>query len=57
MDYKKFVSEFIFNGLIATSLSYFFIYQDWSKSFVFGWGFGLLMAVFYTFILPRFKKK
>lgn len=57
MNYKKFLLEFLFNGLIATSLSFFFIYHDWNKSFIFGLGFGLLMAVFYRFILPRFKKK
>lgn len=57
IDYKKLLLEFVFNGVISTSLSYFFIYHNWPKSFVFGLGFGLLMAVFYTFVLPRFKKK
>ncbi|WP_300571080.1 hypothetical protein [Flavobacterium sp.] len=57
VDYKKFLLEFLFNGLIGTSLSFFLQYHDWSKALIFGLSFGFLIAVFYTFILPRFKKK
>ncbi len=55
-DYKKFLLEFLFNGLIGTSLSYFFQFHDWSRALVFGISFGLLISIFYTFILPRLKK-
>lgn len=57
IDYKKLLLEFLFNCLIATSLSYFLQFHNWSKALGFGLIFGLLISIFYTFVLPRIKKK
>lgn len=55
-DYMKMFLEFVFNGVIATLLSYLFQFHDWNKALTFGLTFGILMTFFYTYILPRFKK-
>ena len=56
INYKKMLLEFLLNGGIAASLSFFLQYHDWNRAITFGMTFGLLMTIFYTFILPRFKK-
>lgn len=54
---KKAILEFLFNGAICTVLINYLQFNDWEKSLKFGLVFGFVMAVFYTFILPKFKKK
>ena len=54
---KKPFLEFLLNGAICTVLIYYLQFHDWIKSLKFGVAFGLVMAIFYTFILPKFKKK
>lgn len=55
-NYKKGILEFFLNAGIATTLSYFLQFHIWKKAILFGLIFGFIMAVFYTFILPSFKK-
>ena len=54
---KKPFLEFLLNGTICTVLIYFLQFHVWIKSLKFVVAFGLVMAIFYTFILPKFKKK
>lgn len=54
---KKAILEFLFNGTICTVLINYLQFNDWEKSLKFGLVFGFVMAVFYTFILPKFKNK
>ncbi|CAM4336456.1 hypothetical protein [Flavobacterium terrigena] len=54
---KKPFLEFLLNATICTVLINFLQYHDWIKSLKFGAAFGLAMSIFYTFILPKFKKK
>ncbi|WP_329804453.1 hypothetical protein [Flavobacterium facile] len=56
-NFKKPFLEFLLNGTICTVLIYFLQFHDWIKSLKFGVAFGLVMAIFYTLILPKFKKK
>ena len=55
--FKKPFLEFLLNGTICTVLIYFLQFHDWIKALKFGAAFGLVMAIFYTFILPKFSKK
>ncbi|NHM00740.1 hypothetical protein [Flavobacterium difficile] len=57
LNLKKALLEFLFNGTICTVLIYYLQFHDWNKSLKFGLVFGLVMAILYTFILPKFKKK
>ncbi len=54
---KKPFLEFLLNGAICTVLIYFLQYHDWIIALKFGVAFGLVMSIFYTFILPKFKNK
>ncbi len=54
---KKPFLEFLLNGIICTVLINFLQFNDWIKSLKYGLAFGVVMSVFYTFILPKFKKK
>jgi hypothetical protein len=56
-NFKKPFLEFLLNAAICTILINFLQYHDWVKSLKFGVVFGLAMSIFYTFILPKFKKK
>lgn len=57
VNFKKAFLEFLLNAAICTFLINFLQFHDWVKSLQFGLVFGILMAVFYTFILPKIKKK
>lgn len=54
---KKPFLEFLLNATICTILINVLQYNDWIKSLKFGLAFGLVMSIFYSFILPKFKKK
>lgn len=54
---KKPFLEFLLNAAICTVLVNILQYNDWIKSLKFGLAFGLVMSIFYSFILPKFKKK
>jgi len=57
INLKKAFLEFLFNGAICTVLINYLQFHDWLKSLKFGLVFGIVMSVFYTVILPKFKKK
>lgn len=54
---KNFILEFLLNATICTLLINFLQYHDWVKSLKFGLVFGLAMSIFYTFVLPKLKRK
>lgn len=55
--FKKPFLEFVLNTVICTVLINFLQFNNWEKSLKFGVVFGIVMTVFYIFILPKFKKK
>ena len=57
INFKNLFQEFLLNATICTVLVNFLQYNDWIKSLKFGLVFGLVMSIFYSFILPKFKKK
>ena len=56
-NFKKPFLEFLLNTTICTVLINFLQFDNWEKSLKFGVVFGIVMTVFYIFILPKFKKK
>ncbi len=56
-NFKKPFLEFLLNTAICTVLINFLQFDNWEKSLKFGVVFGIVMTVFYIFILPKFKKK
>jgi hypothetical protein len=55
--FKKPFLEFVLNTTICTVLINFLQFDNWEKSLKFGVVFGIVMTIFYIFILPKFKKK
>lgn len=55
--FKKPFLEFVLNASICTVLIQFLQFNNWIKSIQFGIVFGIVMMVFYIYILPKFKKK
>ena len=56
-NFKKPFIEFLLNATICTVLINFLQFNDWMKSLKYGLVFGLVMSIFYTFILPKIQKK
>lgn len=56
-NFKKFIINLLIYAAIFSILMNFMEYHNWKKSITAGLFYGLFMAIFNSFILPKLTKK